>query len=311
MSFADCCNSLYVHGLRICRAASGMALSITIIAVLGLQAPSAGALEVPPLTARINDYAKMLNPATVSQLENSLKTFEDEQSTQLVVLTIESLEGDSLEDFSIRVAENWRIGQADLDNGAILLIAQNDRKIRIEVGYGLEPTLTDLTSGRIIREIIAPLFKRGDFDQGVINGVNAMMDVVRGEFSAPENQASQNQVGLETFPIMLMAVLLFIGKAFGKHKALAAAIGGVAAPVLGYFILGAKWLLLAVLVPAGAVGGLIASAFAASSLNSRTIHRGSGRHYGGYGSGGLGGGFGGGFGGGGGGFGGGGASGGW
>lgn len=292
------------------RAVNTTAVSAAMLLLLLWPLPST-ALEVPQLKGRVNDYAGMLAPATVSQLENSLKAFEEEQSTQLVVLTIPGLEGESLEEYSIKVADTWKIGQAGLDNGAILLIAKNDRKIRIEVGYGLEPTLTDLISGRIIRNIIAPSFKRGDFDQGVIDGVTAMMATVRGEFSSQTVQPTRNQGELQAFPIMLMAVLLFIGKVFGRNKMLAATIGGVAAPVLGYLILGAKWLIIAILIPAGVVGGLIASAFAASSLSSRGIRRGSNRPYGGYG-GGFGGGFGGGgFGGGGGGFGGGGASGGW
>ena len=142
------------------------------------------ALTVPALKGRVNDYAQILSPATISQLDNALKYFEQQESTQLVVLTVPTLEGDSLEDFSIRVAESWKIGQKKIDSGAILLVAKQEKKLRIEVGYGLEGKLTDLVSGRIIHDIIVPSFKEGNFDQGIINGVTAMMEAVKGEFSA-------------------------------------------------------------------------------------------------------------------------------
>ena len=150
------------------------------------------ALEVPAMQGRVNDYAGILSSSTIRQLEESLKAFEEDQSTQIVVATIPSLEGDSLEEFSIRLAETWKIGQQGLDNGAILLVAKNERKIRIEVGYGLEGSLTDLTSGRIIRNVIVPHFKNGNFDQGIMAGVSAMMDSVRGEFSAAETPRSSS-----------------------------------------------------------------------------------------------------------------------
>ena len=101
------------------------------------------------------------------------------------MLTVPSLAGDSLEDFSMRVAERWKIGRKGFDNGVILVVARDDRKVRIEVGYGLEGRLTDLTAGRIIRDRIVPEFRAGRFDQGVLNGVTAIAEVVRGEFQAP------------------------------------------------------------------------------------------------------------------------------
>lgn len=176
------------------------------------------ALEVPALKARVNDYAAMLSPSTVAQLEGSLKAFEADQSTQLAVLTIPSLEGEVLEQFSIRVAESWKIGQKGKDNGAILLIARDDRKLRIEVGYGLEGSLTDLLSGRIIREVITPRFKQGDFDQGVIDGVTAMMAAVKGEFTA--DSATPNQGGggfMDSIGglYMLFIVLFIISRMLG------------------------------------------------------------------------------------------------
>ncbi|TRZ51770.1 TPM domain-containing protein, partial [bacterium] len=120
---------------------------------------SAGALDVPQLKGRVNDYASMLSPETAQKLDAALSAIEKSDSTQIVVLTIPSLEGEVIEEFSIKVAEAWKIGQKNLDNGAILLVSKNDRKLRIETGRGLEGKLTDLISGRIIRSEIIPKFK--------------------------------------------------------------------------------------------------------------------------------------------------------
>lgn len=269
----------------------------------------AAALEVPPLKGRVNDYASMLRVATVDQMERSLKQFEQEQSTQIVVLTIPSLEGESLEAFSIKVAEAWKIGQQGLDNGAILLVARSERKVRIEVGYGLEGSLTDLTSGRIIRGVIVPHFKKGDFDGGIMAGVNTMMAAVRGEFRAADDipQKSGGKGDTEGFWFMLIMMVFFIGKMMGNHKIIAASVSGCLASLVGLLILGPKLLFIILLFPVGFIGGLIASSFSALGMG-RGIGRGGGYIGGGFGGGGS---FGGGFGGGGGGFGGGGASGGW
>ncbi len=264
------------------------------------------ALEVPKLTSRINDYAGILSSVTTEQLEKSLKSFEESQSTQIVVLTVPSLENDSLEEFSMRVAEVWKIGQKGKDNGAILLVSRNDRKIRIEVGYGLEGTLTDLISGRIIRNVIVPHFKQGDFDKGIMAGVDAMMKTVEGEFSAddiaPSPSSGDDPAG---FLFMLIFFLLGIGKVLGHNKFLAGTVGGVVASAVGLVTIGPKWLIILLLFPVGAILAIIASGFALTGLPTSSGRGG----YGGYR--GSGGGFSGGFGGGGGGFGGGGASGGW
>lgn len=283
---------------------------IPVLLCLLLTAAPGLALDVPQLKGRVNDYAAILAPATVAQLENSLSIFEQEQSTQIVVLTVTSLEGDSLEDFSLRVAEKWQPGQKDRDNGALLLIAKNDRKIRIEVGYGLEGALTDLVAGRIIRDVITPQFRNGNFDQGVINGTAAMMAAVKGEFTADQPQGSagspNNDPGGLIVPLLIG--MFFIGRVFGRHKILTAAIGSVAAPLLGLFALGPQWLIILALIPIGFIAGLVLATLATAA--------GAGRSGGpwissGGGFGGSSGGFSGGFGGGGGGFGGGGASGGW
>jgi uncharacterized protein len=269
----------------------------------------ANALTVPPLKGRVNDYAKMLSPTAARQLDRVLQDLETSDSTQIVVLTVPSLEGDSLEEFSIRVAEQWRIGQKNLDNGAILLIAKAERKLRIEVGYGLEGRLTDLMAGRIIANVIVPRFKEGQIDRGVLDGVQAMVGVVTGEFSASEAPSGNRSQGRRSGNGMAGLILaVFILNVLGRlRRPLGALAGAVIVPIIGTSIFGFSMILLAVLIPIGIVIGLLAGFMGAPLVFGHSGHR-AGR--GGFWMGG-GGGMGGGFSGGGGGFGGGGASGGW
>lgn len=279
---------------------------------LALLIQAAFALEVPLLRARVNDHAEMLSQGVEAQLELLLKDFEEKDSTQIVILTIPSLEGEVLEDFSMRVAEKWRIGQKGLDNGAILLISRADRKVRIEVGYGLEGRLTDLQAGRIIRGIIVPEFKAGRFDQGVVNGVQAMIAAVRGEFNS-EDKKGTGGFGSENFAeaLPLLLLFVFIVFSFGRvNRFLGTAAGGFFMPFLGKMAFSPGLGVLAALAGIGLAAGFIISAIAglAQIAGPPSTGRRSGGGYGGFP-----GGFssGGGFSGGGGGFGGGGSSGSW
>ncbi len=280
---------------------------LPVFLILGLflcfAAPLA-ALNVPSLKDRVNDQAQMLSGQTKAGLEALLTNFESTDSTQIVVLTIPSLDGEVLEEYSMRVVEKWKIGQKGTDNGALLLIVRDDRKLRIEVGYGLEGSLTDLTAGRIISGVIVPRFKEGNFDQGINDGVMAMVDAVRGEFvagnSTSSKEGAEDPAGLI---FMLIFLFSFIARALHKKQTAAAAVGGVASPVLGFLFFPQLGMMLLMLIPVGALAGLFVSSFTTTS--------GGGFYTGGGGFGRSSGGFGGGFGGGGGGFGGGGASGGW
>lgn len=141
------------------------------------------ALEVPKRAdGYVTDHARLLSPSAKANLEALLKSFEDQTSNQVIVATFPSLEGNSLEDFSMRLAEAWKVGQKGKDNGVIFLIFKNDRKIRIEVGYGLEGVLTDATSGQIINQVVAPYFRKEDYQSGIVAGVDAIMKATRGEF---------------------------------------------------------------------------------------------------------------------------------
>lgn len=281
---------------------------LVAVALALLVCHTALALDVPQLKGRVNDYAGILSPATERQLDTVLKDLERTDSTQIVVLTVSSLQGDNLEAFSLRVAEGWKIGQKDLDNGALLLIAVKERKLRIEVGYGLEGSLTDLMAGRIIRNVIVPRFKEGSFDQGVTDGVAAMIGVVKGEFTPPQQarRRPEGSGGGAPRGLLVLFVFLVLVNMLGRlRKGVGAVAGGIIAPILGavFFHAGLIWLLL--LIPIGVIAGVILSLMGSPLVFG---HR-SGR----IGSWGGGGGFssGGGFSGGGGGFGGGGASGGW
>jgi uncharacterized protein len=239
---------------------------------------SGSELAVPPLQGRVNDLAGVLPPESRQRLELRLTAYEQKTGHQLVVLTVPSLGGAPVEDFTLRVVEAWKLGRKDRDDGVLLLVAVQDRKIRIEVGYGLEGELPDVLAGRIIRDIMAPAFRRGDPAQGITAGVEAIMAATggEGELRLPEpasgGRGRHGSGGLAPYLLLGLVVLLFLGGGRGRG-------GG-----LGSFAAGM------------ALGGL---------------GRG-GRGRGGFGGGGFGGGGGGGgFGGGGGGFGGGGASGSW
>ena len=158
--------------------------------------------EVPFLGGRVNDYAGILSSETVSDLNSMLKSFEDSTSNQVVVLTISSLNGENLEEYSIKVAQTWKLGQKGKDNGVLLLVAKDDRKIRIEVGYGLEGTLTDALCSSIIQREILPKFRNKDYDNGVTAGVVSILGAINGTFT-PEQSSSENM----GFP----EVLIFLG----------------------------------------------------------------------------------------------------
>ncbi|HTO54506.1 MAG TPA: YgcG family protein [Myxococcota bacterium] len=179
--------------------------------MLVLAARPAPALDVPALSARVMDRAGLLQPATRDSLEHSLEAFEARTGHQIVVHITPSLEGLPIEDYSMQVAEAWKIGQRKLDNGVIFTIAPNERKMRIEVGYGLEGILPDAIAARIIRERVAPQFQAGNFDEGVVDGVHAIEDVTEGEqLPLPARNTSQgrHQLAVTLFWIAVIAILV-------------------------------------------------------------------------------------------------------
>jgi uncharacterized protein len=197
---------------------------------------SAFALEVPVLKGHVNDYAGMMSSETRLKIENELKAFEQSDSTQIAILTIPSLEGEVLEQFSIKVAETWKIGQKGKDNGAILLVSKQDRKIRIEVGRGLEGKLTDLMAGRIVNFVINPRFKRNDFDGGFVAATQALIDVTRGEFKVDERQTPTRKKRSTPFPALFIfgaIALLTLGRI---SRVLGGTAGAIGFSLIGLFM---------------------------------------------------------------------------
>jgi uncharacterized protein len=146
----------------------------------------------------VHDEAKLLSQQTVDEIERQLRVYEDSTSNQIAILIINSLEGEVLEEYTLRVAEKWKLGQKDKDNGVLLLIAVDDHKMRIEVGYGLEGVVTDAMASRIIRNELAPNFRKDDYDTGVISAVNAIIAAIGGEYRADEtDENSTEELGLK------------------------------------------------------------------------------------------------------------------
>ena len=151
-----------------------------------LAGPGAAALRIPPPPdRRINDYAGALAAADRDRLEQALVAREATSRNQVVVAIFRSLEGESLEDYSIRLAQAWRIGQKGLDNGVIFLVFLDDRKMRIEVGYGLEASLTDAISSSILRDVVAPRFREGRVADGIAAGLDAIDRAIAGTYQRP------------------------------------------------------------------------------------------------------------------------------
>jgi len=176
------------------------------------------AIPVPALSGRVNDYASMISAPVRADIEAKLQKLEVAESTQIVILTVPSLQGDPVEDFSIRVAEAWKIGHKGSDNGVLLIVSRDDHKVRIEVGYGLEGKLTDLLAGRIINDEIVPAFKAGKYDEGFNTGVSSLIAAVHGEYKGVP-QVKRNG-GKPSFPLLtiILLVIYFISQIFRGHR---------------------------------------------------------------------------------------------
>lgn len=258
-------------------------------------------IAVPPLTGRVTDQTATLTTEQKAALEQTLQAFEARKGSQLAVLMVPTTAPETIEQYALRVAEQWKLGRKKVDDGAILVIAKTDRALRIEVGYGLEGALNDATSKRIISDIITPRFKQDDFYGGITAGVEQIIRIIDGE---PLPAAKGKSAGI-TPDISQYVPIIFI---------LALVVGGMLRSVLGRFpgalatggaVAVVAWLFAGALSIA-VVAGLMALFF--TLLSGGMGGHGVRGHHGGFGTGGLGGG---GFGGGGGGFGGGGASGRW
>jgi uncharacterized protein len=266
----------------------GVLLALVCAALALLVPARASALEPPALSGRVNDHARLLPDERRQALESQLAAHEQKTGHQFAVLTIDSLEGDPLEDFSLRAVEKWKLGRKKVDDGLLLLVVKRERKVRIEVGYGLEGHITDATSSRVIRTLMVPAFRAGDFPRGIalaidelirLDGGDARAETYGGDIGPPGSPAPKRSPFRPLLVLLSFAGLFLMLRGFGGRG------GGRGLSALGGFAGG---------YAAGRLGGL-----------------GGRGGFGGFGGGGGGGFGGGGFSGGGGGFGGGGASGGW
>jgi uncharacterized protein len=273
---------------------TGIGLALLLAANLGH-----AQVAVPALTARVTDLTGTLSGEAVTRIEAKLADLEAKKGSQIAVLILPTTQPEDIEQFGIRLEDAWKLGRKGVDDGAYLIVAKDDGRVRIEVGYGLEGALPDAIANRIITETITPHFKLGDYDGGVEAGVDQMISVVNGEPLPAPDKKWEHHSGLgNLLPLLLVVVFVasgvlraMFGRLFGS-LATAGLTGGIA------------WLL-SHFLPIGLGAGIVAFLFAMlAGSNSRGWSAGSGW-------GGLRGGGGGGFSGGGGGGGGGGASGGW
>jgi uncharacterized protein len=284
----------------------------------GWETGSDGLAPIPPLHARVTDLTNTLSASEQQALDQKLAAWERDTGNQMVVLMVPSTRPEPIETYSIRVAEAWKIGRKGQDNGVLFLVAKDDRKLRLEIGYGLEGVLTDVTSRRIIAENVAPLFRQNQYAAGINAGVDRVIAVVgKGEPLPPPKQAARSRQGVGGFDfgtllIVLLVVVPVVGGILARifGKVLGSGIGGSAVGAIAWFIGGS----LIVAGIAGLIGFLVMLLFGGVGGIGRrgggwVPIPGGGGSWGGGGFGGGGGG--GGFSGGGGGFGGGGASGGW
>ncbi|QHT69625.1 YgcG family protein [Rhodocytophaga rosea] len=161
---------------------------------------ASAAVPVPTLSGHVNDYAHVLSDETITRLENTLQQHEQSTSNQIVVLTISSLEGQTIEEKANEIFNTWQLGQKDKNNGVLLLVAIEDRKMRIEVGYGLEASLTDAHSARIIRNELVPYFKQFSYDEGITAGVTAIIGAIQGTYSAEDPGFWETLISYEGIP---------------------------------------------------------------------------------------------------------------
>jgi uncharacterized protein len=191
------------------------------LAALLVAAPAAAQSALPPLPLAPNRYftdsAGLVDAGTALRLNEKLRQFDQQTSTQVVVVVMAELPWPSLEDFTARAAEAWRVGRKELDNGAILFVFVKDRAVRIEVGYGLEGALPDATAKRIIEEVIIPAFRQGNFAGGIEAGADAMMAATRGEYTAPAATPRTRRRGGGGSILLIVVILLLVNWMIGRN----------------------------------------------------------------------------------------------
>lgn len=256
-----------------------------------------------PPAGFVNDFANLISPAIKSQLEQELSAFEQKTKHEIVVAAINNLGEDTIENFSVKLFEDWKIGKKGADNGVLFLISKDDRKMRIEVGYGLEGALTDAQASAIINKIAKPAFQAGNFDQGIAASVRAIEGAAQGEdisgrFAAAETKESPG--GLFNGFITGILIVFFFGNflihVFGQTKAWwpGGVLGAILGAVVGYWLFSLTWNLLWSILSTALLGlGLDYWASKHGPFKNNPSRRGGPFFWGGFGGRGGGGGFGG------------------
>ncbi|CAN5391284.1 YgcG family protein [soil metagenome] len=210
-------------------------------------------VAVPPPTGRVVDLTATLSSDQAAALEQTLRDFENRKGSQLAVLIVPTTQPETIEQYSLRVVEQWKLGRKKIDDGALLIVAKNDRKLRIEVGYGLEGALNDAASKRIIDEVITPKFKSGDFAGGISDGVERILKVIDGEpLPAPKPEGEMPDLSAigDYFPFLFIGTL-FAGGIFRAifGRLLGALIAGGGIGIVMWFLIGT--------LPLAAIAGVI------------------------------------------------------
>ena len=231
------------------RALLPLTFASVLVAMAGFAPRVAAQIPLPKLEARVTDLTGTLTAAQQSSLEEKLKAFEDRKGAQIAVLILPTTEPEDIAQFGVRLMETWKLGRKGVDDGAVLIVAKEDRALRIEVQYGLEGVLTDATSGRIINETIVPMFRQGDFYGGINTGVDQMLRVVDGEPLPEPDQAWKAPPGNAPWPLILFGVVFLsgmLGRAIGRLGG--AAVTGVIGAVAGWWVTSLWWIALGAFV---------------------------------------------------------------
>jgi uncharacterized protein len=222
------------------RGGRGVRVFLGVLAVFLVLFPlAAKAKDTPPLTGSIVDQANLLTADQKQRIESKLAAFEKETGDQVAVLTVDSLDGEAIEDYANKVGRAWALGQKGKDNGVLLLVAKQDRKMRIEVGYGLEPVLTDLQTNVIQNEVIIPYFKKGDFGGGIEAGVDAILSTIQGKPFQPAPDAAAQPLrgkGGPDFGFLFFALFILVPFSLSAARSRSWLLYLVLMPV--YFFLG-------------------------------------------------------------------------
>ncbi len=222
-----------------------------------LAATDDGLVAIPPLKALVTDLTGTLSQQQINELDATLKNFEKASGSQIAVLIVPTTKPEEIEQYSIRVVDQWKLGRKKVDDGILLIIAKDDRKLRIEVGYGLEGAIPDVIAKRIIEEIIVPYFKKDDYYGGISAGVDSMIKIISGEPLPPPKETKKTKgfdstdTWIAVFFVVIF-VIAFLQKIFGRLLGSA-----IVAAIIGF----AVWALLGIFI-AAAIAGIVAFIFA-------------------------------------------------